>query len=465
MQQLSTTGRWLAIATVSLLAAGSTACSTDLLTVQQPPSLVTPERLQNATGAAAIANAARRYIGYTFMYWDPSFYDGIFSDELMASYSYAVQTDRRALGNDVSYHFAWAYAAPGSRVNAWVAIEFIDKYVPAMAGMKAEMYAYRAMMENFFAEDMCEGLAFNELIDGQRVYGDPLTWEGYFDYALKDADSAVKYIDPDSIFSKNLTHMVRAYILVNQAKYAEAAAEAALVPTNFIFSVNGDDGENNYYQWNWDAYYMLYDRYYDSETSGALMVMANNESGEGLDFITSNDPRIQPYPGIEKGYGKGQLDQQGYIPKPWYDSGRAASKIVYRGVEARMIEAEALLAADHNDASGAFLKKLNDTRADVANHEISGLAPLTDPGSYDGRVNLLYREYAFWGYLQSKRLGALRRLVHHYGRNPDAVFPSGVYNNPFTGETGLYEQAISMSTYTYYDNINPKVHGCTSQIR
>ena len=154
MQRHLKAGRWLAAAAIPLLALGSTACSTDLLTVQQPPSLVTPERLQNATGAAAIANAARRYIGYTFMYWDPSFYDGIFSDELMASYSYAVQTDRRALGNDVSYHFAWAYASAGSRVNAWVAIEFIDKYVPAMAGMKTEMYAYRAMMENFFAEDM-----------------------------------------------------------------------------------------------------------------------------------------------------------------------------------------------------------------------------------------------------------------------------------------------------------------------
>jgi starch-binding outer membrane protein, SusD/RagB family len=465
MQQLSTTGRWLATATVSLLAAGSTACSTDLLTVQQPPSLVTPERLQNATGATAIANAARRYVGYTFMYWDPSFYDGIFSDELMASYSYAVQTDRRALGNDVSYHFAWAYAAPGSRINAWVAIEFIEKYVPALEGMKAEMYAYRAMMENFFGEDMCDGLAFNELIDGQRIYGDPLTWEGYFDYALKDADSAVKYLHPDSVFARNLTHITRGYILLNQGKFAEAAAEVASVPTNFLFSVNGIDSEDDYYQWNWDAYYMLYDRYYDAANSGALMVMADKESGEGLDFISSDDPRIKPFPGINKGYGVGNLQTQGYIPKAWYDTGRAVSKIIYRGVEARLIEAEALLASDHNDASGAFLKKLNDLRADVAGHGVAGLGPLPNPGSYDARVNLLYREYAFWTYLQSKRLGALRRLVHHYGRNPDAVFPSGIYDNPFTGETGLYEQAISMSTYTYYDNINPKVHGCVSQTR
>jgi hypothetical protein len=57
----------------------------------------------------------------------------------------------------------------------------------------------------------------------------------------------------------------------------------------------------------------------------------------------------------------------------------------------------------------------------------TALPALTDPGSADARVNLLFQERAFWMYLTGHRLGDLRRLVRQYGRGAETVFPTGNY--------------------------------------
>ena len=54
--------------------------------------------------------------------------------------------------------------------------------------------------------------------------------------------------------------------------------------------------------------------------------------------------------------------------------------------------------------------------------------PLTDPGDLDARVDLLFRERAFWLFLSGRRLGDLRRLIEHYGRDPESVFPTGTHH-------------------------------------
>src|SRR5581483_874628 len=102
------------------------------------------------------------------------------------------------------------------------------------------------------------------------------------------------------------------------------------------------------------------------------------------------------------------------------------------GVEARLIEAEAALAA--GDAS--WLTILNRLRTDgtftTAPHPgdptvtdttwgpgvgavlfpngLPGLRPLTDPGTPAARVDLLFAERAAWLFLTGHRLGDMRRL-------------------------------------------------------
>jgi hypothetical protein len=88
---------------------------------------------------------------------------------------------------------------------------------------------------------------------------------------------------------------------------------------------------------------------------------------------------------------------------------------------------------------------------------VGHLGPLQDPGTADARVQLLFRERAFWLYATGTRQGDLRRLVREYRVPKNTIYPSGTY--PGVG--------------TYSDNIdapipsteipNPLFHGCLSR--
>ena len=98
----------------------------------------------------------------------------------------------------------------------------------------------------------------------------------------------------------------------------------------------------------------------------------------------------------------------------------SAPVIHVSGIEARMIEAEAALAAGDNTT---WLAKLNAARA-----TISSLTPLSDPGTATARVDLTFSERAYWMFMTGHRLGDLRRLVRQYGRGAETVFPTGAYH-------------------------------------
>jgi hypothetical protein len=119
------------------------------------------------------------------------------------------------------------------------------------------------------------------------------------------------------------------------------------------------------------------------------------------------------------------------------------------GIEARLIEAEDLL--DKNNVTG-WLGKLNAARATLA-----GLPALADPGTPAGRVDLLFRERAFWMYFTAHRVGDLRRLVRQYGRAPNTVWPTGNY---FKG--GVYGPDMNLPPSQAERN-NPEYKGCTNR--
>ena len=115
------------------------------------------------------------------------------------------------------------------------------------------------------------------------------------------------------------------------------------------------------------------------------------------------------------------------------------------GVEARLIEAEA---AFRNGTPGQGLTILNALRV------LAGLTPVTDPGTEATRVNLLFRERAFWMWGTAHRLGDLRRLVRQYGRSQATVFPVGDYH-----KGGDYGTDVNLPVSSDERN-NPKFTGC-----
>jgi hypothetical protein len=150
----------------------------------------------------------------------------------------------------------------------------------------------------------------------------------------------------------------------------------------------------------------------------------------GLDFRTANDPRV---PTTYKSLGTDGVTPVYHFAK--YNS-LAAPMTLASGIEARLIVAEAALQANPNDASttgSGWLGILNDLRQTAFS---PALTPLSDPGNFDARVDLLFRERAFWMFLTAHRMSDVRRLVRQYGRAVNSVYPSGNWKDglPFGNE-------------------------------
>ncbi|GBD32683.1 hypothetical protein HRbin33_01657 [bacterium HR33] len=115
-------------------------------------------------------------------------------------------------------------------------------------------------------------------------------------------------------------------------------------------------------------------------------------------------------------------------------------------MEARLIVAENQLRT--GDVAG-WLGILNSLR-----NTVPGLDPLADPGDGASRVDLHFRERAFWLFGTAHRLGDLRRLVRQYGRDAERVFPTGPY---FKG--GSYGPDVNLPIPFDEEN-NPQFSQC-----
>ena len=149
---------------------------------------------------------------------------------------------------------------------------------------------------------------------------------------------------------------------------------------------------------------------------GAITV-SDGEGNNGLDFVSANDPRV---PTELLGTGR-DGETEHYYFKKYTD--RYDPIVLASGIEARLIEAEADLQAGGSN----WLSILNDLRAVAIDPPME---PLMDPGTPDGRVDLVFRERAFWLFATGHRMGDLRRLLRQYGRSQNDTHPVGHYKGP-----------------------------------
>jgi hypothetical protein len=98
------------------------------------------------------------------------------------------------------------------------------------------------------------------------------------------------------------------------------------------------------------------------------------------------------------------------------------------GIEARLIEAEADLQA--HDVEG-WASTLNALRATASIDSLPSDST-TAAESDSARVDVLFRERAYWLFATGHRAGDMRRLVRQYGRAAISVFPRGAitYSTP-----------------------------------
>lgn len=411
---------------VLLLAASAGVLSTgcgSLLDVTDPDTL--PPDVNTANGAITLAQGA---IGDFAVAIDGDFeldFDGqiliseLLTDLWMHSGTFPTrqEVDRRRIEsrnntlNDTFLILQRARAAAERAIVALLQFSPDDPLIGEMRGLSA--YVYVNAGENY-----CSGVPFSSL-DPEPVFGPPIPTQAIFDSAIVRFDAALTSpaVTPEVT---NLASIGKGRALLNQARFAEAAAAVAAVPAEFRFenehSDNSSRQQNDIPNLN-----IIAERW----------SVANLEAGVGLAYRDAADPRVPFELDPDDGVGfDGSTEQYNLLKYPDV----SAPVIVADGVEARLIEAEAALqGAD----VGTFLARLNDLRANLSalRPETPGtLTPLADPGTPEARVDLLFSERAFWFFGTGHRLGDLRRLVRQYGRPIDTVFPNGEYfKNGFYG--------------------------------
>lgn len=431
---------------VSLLLSGSclSACSvSDLVDVQRPASVTDPEVIKSYNGAVSIYGAAvgqfARVLGAEATSIPYTALSGFFSDELQAVgiNSFDVNPlDARILAEGdrtYSQYTELFFNLQNTRLRAEQAIGALQRDAPtAPKSMTGELFSFTGLSEILLGEYYCSGVPLSSapFNKGDIVYGSSLTTGQLFEHALAAADSALVYA-ADSARVLNLSRVARGRALLNLGRFTEAAAAVGAVPTSFSYQIKysaAGSGMGNMFA---------------SSIYAGWYTVANREGINGLDFVTARDPRV---PTEARSGNNGSYT---YLLKyPQLTSPIAVAD----GIEARLIEAEASLKA--NDVN-TWLAKLNALRSTQIT---PALLPLSDPGTPSARVDLTFRERAFWMFGTGHRLGDLRRLVRQYGRDASTVFPTGVY----TGGVS-YGDAVNAPVPVEEADFNPNFKGCINR--
>ena len=295
-----------------------------------------------------------------------------------------------------------------------------------------EMLSLAGFTYIFFAEDFCAGVPVSRIVNDQIVYGQPLTTAQVLDTAVARFTQALAHpsiVPGDPIHSLASVGLARALLDLDLARLPEAAAAVAAVPPEFVYETEHATTPA-----------ALHNGVFEAFSNGNFGVF-DQEGGNGLDFVSAADIRVQG----DSGLGADNNTESWFPSKyPSFDASIPTADYL----EAQLIIAESELQAG---AFGPMTDRLNALRAPFD----PDLTPLTPPGDAVTATDLLFRERAFWLFATGHRLGDLRRLIRQYGRDPETVFPTGDY---YKG--GLtYGVDVNLPLPRRESN-NPNVTGC-----
>ncbi len=445
-------GPSLRLACAAALAFPLAACDIDGVLEVEDPDVTLPETLRNPSNLAALRGSviADFQVGYggagqtegitvaTGMLTDEFYHAGTFQHNRELDLR-TVPESNTATTNA----FRGLQRARASAEFAVGAFEGSDQKNTASHAEMASLAGYTYLL---LAEAYCSGVPFStQGADGSLVPGVPLSTAemfakaaGYFDQALTIAQAA------GSGPQANLARVGKARVLLNQNRYADAAAAVAGVPRDFVYHIEHSDNTTRQ----------------NNGINGLTIVrreygIASSQGTNGLPFrqgtaTAGQDPRT-PW----SVSAAGGADPRIYHWAQQRFPTRATANVLASGVEASLIRAEAVL---NRGASAAYVDTLNSLRAGAtgimtafrANVSTAAgpLAALTAPASPAARVDQFFAERAFWTYGMSQRLPSLRRLVRQYGRTANSVFPTGSYTRPGrnTG-TGAFTSETAFGTY------------------
>jgi len=437
-----------------------TGCSLDdLVTADQlPPDVTPPAITRTPQGAMAAYHGALLQFRDAFGGVD-GFVDvtGLLTDELEYGQGGVTPIDTRSAPAG-SYAGASVYSALQKvRGQTSQAIGLLAEYAPGSEALRGRMYAIQAYAEIFLAELFCSGIPLSTLdYNGDFTYKPGSTTEEVYTHALALLDTALT-LTGDSVRFAHLARIGRARALLGLGRFTEAAEAVADVPDDFRYAVSYT-AENP--QTERGQHFATLSTYLPNPYNRMWTRSVGDREGiNGLDFVSSGDPRTQ----TTSTWGEHYRDRTIHHPSKYPVDG-SGQIVLASGVEARLVEAEAAL---RNGDVATWLGKLNHLRRTAwttIEPPTSGPLPdLADPGSEQARVDLLFRERAFWLFLTGQRQGDLRRLIRHYGRAQEQVYPTGTY---FTGRNSppdRYGSDVDLPVPVAEQVSNPYYTGCISR--
>lgn len=466
---------------------GLSACNTDKLTQISTPDVVTPSSVQSASALPAIFGAGISEFTIAFQGSNGGagggstgtgalegqiLYAGMLGDEFLLSDTFQTrrQMDARRIdidlnnsNNETVYRQLDIARVATERAAAAYTAQLANIPAASLNGSlasQAESYALAGYTYIFFAEHYCGGVPFDTLnADGSVRYASASSTTDILNKASAKFDTATAIatrVGATATTQLSLATVGKARVLVDQGQYAAAAALVRSIPTTYVYQTTASTNtlRQNNGVWSFNR-------------SQRRFSAADKEGTNGLPYRSDNDPRVLTVLGAGTSAAL-KIGQDGTTP--FYTvvkySEQAAPSTLASGVEARLIEAEAAFAGGN---PAGMISILNTLRANTALYQCpSGitltnftcptttptLAALTDPGTQLGRLQLLFKERAYWLYVTAHRLGDMRRLSRAGGGTAGGFVANGLsaYGDLTGGQASVYPVGV-------YPYSNPTSYG------
>jgi hypothetical protein len=438
-----------AASAASLIGIVAGACTHDELLGVETPDQISQDAVNSAAGAqtfriAAIGNFAR-FIGGDAGGSSPlglNLTGGMLGDEIFSARAGTEPMDNRNINPNTFPVDTWTQV--GNTFTRIVrAINLLKQYPPATGAndQLAELHAQEGFVYLITAEDYCNGVPFWDGVEAVDLKTVTLSTTDLYTRAKAQFDSALTLAAANSS-TQYLALVGKARMLVDVNDYAGAAAITGPVPTSFVYQANFSKLTTGIVN-------AIYDWMNSTKNFGA----SDKEGGNGLDYVSSKDPRVL-IDGTKIGRGQDGTPTPLVNQYPTLD----AAVPVATGIEARLIEAEAQLKA----GNAAWITTLNTLRSTPQKYGVvtttaTSFSPLVDPVTPSAQVDMLFRERAFWMYMTAHRLGDMRRLIRQYSRTQQQVYPTGSY---FKG--GSYGTDVTLVPAQTETN-NPNWTACTDK--
>ncbi len=425
------TNSWSRYTVIALAAVSVSACDLDTLVRATDPDIIGVDAINNPTAANAVrVGTLGRFNAATTGGESMFLYGGLFGDEFQTgdTFTQRVETDQRALtpeNGNITGAFRGLHLP---RIGAIQAREALAEFSPNAPNWNySEMFFVEAYMLNLLAEYFCNGQAISAINDGVEEYRAPIPNTEIFSLALAKVDSGLARLGSASTANdtrvRNALSVLKGRILLNQGNFTAVEAAVSGVPTSYGWLQEHALTANTPGVWslvNNQRRYML------SENEGPL----------NMNWLSANDPRVPACT-----VGSPGCVAAGLTTRRPFDSGNSAvpdmiyqliwptdasSVALMSGLQARLYQAEALNRADR---FGEALAILNALRASPPGYgrTIAAMPPLTDPGTANGRRDLIFREKGFWLFGTGHRYPDMRRMMRQYGMTQNEVFPNGTW--------------------------------------